>query len=197
MPTQRKQFGKRGISHEEPVRRQVPPAASVPSFQPAGPAAAAISYEGTATSYEDEYSAGNFLWSLVVLFFSFRGRINRRGYWGLGLFNGMLQFAILFAYFGQFSLSTTDPEVISQAMVDGGHLLNLLVLLLVPSVSNISLVVRRFHDRDVSAYWIFSWFIPIIGTLICLFQSIANGFSAGTRGPNRFDTVQNQAHVFD
>ncbi len=46
-------------------------------------------------------------------------------------------------------------------------------------------------------YWLLVWFIPIVGSLFALCQGFANMFFSGTQGPNRFDTPQSQAHIFD
>jgi uncharacterized membrane protein YhaH (DUF805 family) len=41
---------------------------------------------------------------------------------------------------------------------------------------------RRLHDRDMSAWWLLLWFVPLIGWLVLLFFYV----TPGTPGPNRF-----------
>lgn len=41
---------------------------------------------------------------------------------------------------------------------------------------------RRLHDRDMTAWWLLLWLIPVLGWLIVLFLCALEG----TRGPNRF-----------
>ncbi|CTQ52565.1 Inner membrane protein YhaI [Roseibium album] len=195
MTTHRKQFGKRGSDQyagqqsgfQQP---QYSPASAIPGYAMAG---------NSPTSLDDapDFSFGNVLWSIVVLFFSFEGRINRLGYLVLGLFNSIIQISIFVIYFSQLDLNWANSEVAARELIAGDHFMNLFMLLLLPSVSNISLLIRRFHDRDVSGFWLLAWFIPIFGVLICFFQSLANLFCAGTRGPNRFDTVDSRVGVFD
>lgn len=56
-----------------------------------------------------------------------------------------------------------------------------------------SLLVRRLHDRDFSAWVILVAFIPAIGTFILLFLSIL----PGTRGFNRFGPATDSFYADD
>lgn len=47
---------------------------------------------------------------------------------------------------------------------------------------NITVGVRRMHDRDMSGWWILLGLIPLIGALILLILFVLRG----TDGPNRF-----------
>ena len=42
---------------------------------------------------------------------------------------------------------------------------------------------KRWHDRDLSAWWILIHFIPVVGPIAAL---IVNGFLRGTDGENRY-----------
>ena len=59
------------------------------------------------------------------------------------------------------------------------------LLLLVPPLIWISIAVqvKRWHDRNKSAWWLLINFVPIIGWLWVLIEC---GFFRGTEGPNRF-----------
>lgn len=41
---------------------------------------------------------------------------------------------------------------------------------------------RRLHDRDMSAWWLLLWLVPLVGALILLVLFALRG----TEGPNRF-----------
>ena len=55
------------------------------------------------------------------------------------------------------------------------------ILLFIPSLA---VYVRRLHDTDHSAWWVFIGFIPIIGAIVLLYFLIIKG----TEGTNRFGT---------
>lgn len=47
---------------------------------------------------------------------------------------------------------------------------------------NITVSVRRLHDRDMSGWWVLLGLVPVIGALILLILFLLRG----TDGPNRF-----------
>ena len=111
----------------------------------------------------------------VSNYFNFSGRTSRRNYW----------FIQLFLFVGTIVISLVS--LISA--------LNLLLALwffgnIIPATS---LLVRRLHDRDFSAWVILAAFIPAIGTLILLFLSIL----PGTRGFNRFGPATDSFYADD
>jgi uncharacterized membrane protein YhaH (DUF805 family) len=55
-------------------------------------------------------------------------------------------------------------------------------LLLIIMYGSTGVTVRRLHDTDKSGWWAALSFVPLLG-LIWWFML---GFSAGTRGPNRY-----------
>jgi uncharacterized membrane protein YhaH (DUF805 family) len=46
----------------------------------------------------------------------------------------------------------------------------------------IAVAIRRLHDLDRTGWWLFIWFIPIVGWIILLIWFCTRG----TDGPNRF-----------
>lgn len=101
--------------------------------------------------------------------FLFAGRISRRQYWG---------FVVLIA-----------PAWLIAAILDSNHgyefpsgpiLACVILLLLWPSLA---VQAKRWHDRDMSAWWILITCIPLIGPLIAL---IVNGCLRGTDGKNKY-----------
>jgi uncharacterized membrane protein YhaH (DUF805 family) len=199
MPTQKKQFGKRGLTpnvgqrwgSEQSELGLADGAAShaMPNYLPNGSGSAA--YQDN-----DSFSIGVVVTHVLGTFFSFSGRIGRLGFWGLGTFNFVVVLAIWFAGYRALNLDFGNQEEAAR-ILQNANLWKIWLITAPFGISNISLQVRRFHDRDVSGLWMLAWFIPIIGGLLALFQGIANMFFAGTPGLNRFDTASSQARVFD
>lgn len=97
-------------------------------------------------------------------YFNFTGRTSRRDYW-------MTQ---LFLFIGTFVLTLVSLMTFLNAILALWFFVNM--------IPSISMLVRRLHDRDFSAWVLLVAFVPGIGTLILLFMSIL----PGTRGFNRF-----------
>lgn len=89
--------------------------------------------------------------------FSFRGRVGRGEYWIFAIF-GIVP-AILFAI---------DQTVGSIAFF-------------VYALATLTTSVKRWHDRNKSAWWVLIGFVPVIGSLWSLIEL---GFMTGTVGPN-------------
>ena len=112
---------------------------------------------------------------MLELLFSFKGRVNRTGFWIISLV--IMVGAVIASIIDRV---TTDEEVgIATALY--------VLITLWPSLA---IQAKRWHDRDKSAWWILINIIPIIGPLWAL---IENGFLAGTEGSNRFDQITSQA----
>ncbi|TYC67759.1 DUF805 domain-containing protein [Stappia sp. BW2] len=199
MPVQRKQFGRRGLNQQGPTQWGSSQneysgnnayASTAGAYAHAGGAAALQVAGDSGVSVTD--AALQFL----GFFFSFKGRIGRLGYWAISTFNSIVSVAIIFGFYASLGLNFENEAEAKRILADSSFFTVWLTVL--PFfVSNVSVQVRRFHDRDVSGKWMLLWFIPIIGTILSICQGFANMFFAGTRGSNRFDTPQSQAHVFD
>ena len=48
---------------------------------------------------------------------------------------------------------------------------------------SLAVSVKRWHDRDMSGWWILSGLVPLIGGIVAIIQT---GFLRGTVGDNRF-----------
>lgn len=145
---------------------------------------------------------------IADMFFTFRGRLNRRRFW-MRMLVLYLVVQILAAVGTQFlpalGLSSSVMLVYSVGMT------------LLFWLSSASLWVRRFHDRNVSGWWyglyflfilaVFGWLIYAVtvsggdvnapdmqtakyliaaGLMAWLFVTIRFGLRKGTAGPNRY-----------
>ena len=108
---------------------------------------------------------------LKSLLFSFQGRIPRRIFWGYSL-------AITFAFYAIiFTLAFIGGEQSAAAGIAA-------LVLYIPLVwISLALQVKRWHDRDKSAWWVFISFIPIVGPIWTFVEA---GCLRGTVGPNRY-----------
>jgi uncharacterized membrane protein YhaH (DUF805 family) len=127
--------------------------------------------------------------------FSFKGRVSRREYWG----RGILMWILLFVALGIAASVTDDTR-------NGTMALGLFAFaaLFALGLSTISLAVRRLHDLNLSGLWVIALiaaiglgFVPVregsammaILVVICLLALVAIVvlcFICGTKGPNRF-----------
>ena len=53
---------------------------------------------------------------------------------------------------------------------------------LISLIPQLSVLVRRFHDRDMSGWWVLLSFVPLIGIIFIVVAT----WIYGTPGPNRF-----------
>ena len=101
----------------------------------------------------------------VGLWYWFDGRVPRSTFWvcsiGLGLLGMVWAFLLL-----------ADLPLLL-------YLVGAVVLFYFTLVVSI----KRWHDRNKSAWWMFIYFIPLIGPFWILIEL---GFLAGTNGPNRY-----------
>ena len=115
------------------------------------------------------------------LLFSFHGRVNRAKFWlvALGIF--VIEI-IIFAVLGGTTAMSTDPQ---QAMANIGPVAGIVLFVfgVVALWISIAVAIKRYHDRNKSAWWVLIVFVPIIGGLWYLIEC---GFLRGTPGPNDY-----------
>ena len=100
------------------------------------------------------------------LYFSFQGRISRATFWRHGVL-WLLMMTLLFnGLLGIVGLTAEEADGLTN------------LLLLWPALA---ISVKRWHDRNRSAWWVLVNLIPLIGWLWVL---IENGALRGTPGPN-------------
>ena len=102
------------------------------------------------------------------LLFSFEGRINRKPYW-------MFILAMIVVYLVLIGISIAVGENVGMILM---VLFGLVVLW-----SSLALQVKRWHDRDKSAWWLLMNFVPFIGAIWVLVEC---GFLRGTEGQNSY-----------
>jgi uncharacterized membrane protein YhaH (DUF805 family) len=105
---------------------------------------------------------------ILYMFFSFRGRIDRREYW-----SAAFKLGVVYAVAGMLIESANE-----KAVVVGG----IIVFSLFWPV--LAIQTKRWHDRNKSGWWNLIILIPIVGHI---WASIELGFIKGTRGENRYD----------
>ena len=126
--------------------------------------------------------------SIVQFLFSFEGRIRRLHFWLAFLVIGAL-YGSLFWQLGHWHVDhgmgdggpfgSTDSwgvtGVISSPIFD--------IFAIAAVWIKLAVLVKRWHDRDKSGWFVLVMFIPVIGWL---WQLIECGFLDGTPGSNRF-----------
>jgi len=95
----------------------------------------------------------------------FTGRARRSEYWMFVLFNLIIGFALGFVE-GLFG----GPGVIGMLYCLG---------IIIPSLA---VTVRRLHDTDRTAWWLFLGLIPVIGAIVFFVFMVLDG----TEGQNRY-----------
>lgn len=108
---------------------------------------------------------------ILYLFFSFRGRIDRREYW-----SAALKFGVVFAVAGMVIEYVAKEHVWIACII--------VFSLFWPAFA---IQTKRWHDRNKSGWWNLIIFIPIVGYI---WASIELGFIKGTPGANRYDLYQ-------
>ena len=75
-------------------------------------------------------------------------------------------------------------------IIDSGTSMDLgiasIIATLVLLLPGIGMSIRRLHDVDRSGWWLFIFFVPIVGLILLLVWAC----SKGTTGPNRFGADQ-------
>ena len=77
---------------------------------------------------------------------------------------------------------SSDPQAALQSVGAIGGII-LLVIYVLALWIGLAIAVKRWHDRNKSAWWILIAFVPVVGALWYLIEC---GFLKGTTGPNKF-----------
>ena len=125
--------------------------------------------------------------TLGSILFSFEGRLNRQRFWlaYFGVSFGFGALAFLVAIIGGIVVAAThsgsDPQ--SGAAIAG---LVMIAFWFIAGIavfwSLLALLVKRYHDRNRTGWFIFISLIPIVGPIWYLIELC----TGGTKGPNRF-----------
>jgi uncharacterized membrane protein YhaH (DUF805 family) len=113
--------------------------------------------------------------TLDWLLFSFRGRIPRRAYWGATLGAGAV---LMMAAFGVGAIAGVGAVTLTPL----GLILFLALYGLAIWIS-LAVQIKRWHDRDKSAWWCLINLIPYVGGIWTLVEC---GCLRGTLGPNAY-----------
>lgn len=118
---------------------------------------------------------------------SFAGRAGLSEYWNFWLFSFIFSFFLSVTSFITllFPLTTTNNGL---GIIILGFILIYLIFILINSIANIAVTVRRLHDQNKSGAWWFISLVPIIGSFILFILMLM----PGTNGPNQFGDYPNQ-----
>jgi uncharacterized membrane protein YhaH (DUF805 family) len=136
----------------------------------------------------------------------FTGRSRRMEYWMFSLFTLIISIVLVMLMFaggigmGTLAGTAPPPQELGAMFYLGAGLLAIFTLgSLVPAIA---VTVRRFHDRDMSGWWLLGFvvlgMIPLVGFIASIAQIVLMALP-GTKGPNRFgeDPLDpNSADVF-
>ena len=110
---------------------------------------------------------------IAHLLFGFTGRIRRRDFWITFIILSLITSVSLGSFIGGFGLHHD---------MDGSGLLGLVVAVVVAWMQ-IAILIKRWHDRDKSGWWVLITLVPVIGWA---WQVIECGLLDGTKGTNRY-----------
>ncbi|WP_150524709.1 DUF805 domain-containing protein [Roseibium sediminis] len=123
---------------------------------------------------------------LLLLVFSFDGRMGRQTYWllwaGLTAVKCLSFLGLLWMY------TIVKSEEVPPHLADLGYIGGLLLVLVMffALIGRASIEARRNHDRGQSALLLALIFVPVLGPFFYLYLFVANGFLAGTPEPNAY-----------
>lgn len=166
--TQAATFGRRGTVAAPPSARPNQPRPATKTPAPAAQAA-----PKAARKAADDSLLGYFLW----LLFSFDRRLDRRTY-RYARIVANLTFVV--------AIGALNSQILKSKDLTAGLLLGVLMLGLVGVMAwtTLAMQVKRRHDRDKAWPWLFVGFIPIVGPIWVLVETL---WLDGTPGYNRFD----------
>ena len=117
--------------------------------------------------------------SIQQVLFSFSGRISRSEYWLKGV------------------LVLVPVGILSNILFYGTGSGALRALGMILSLASLwpclAILVKRWHDRDRSAWWLLTLLIPFVNFVAMIWILAEVWFLKGTDGPNRFGTDPLQA----
>ncbi|WP_166111728.1 DUF805 domain-containing protein [Pseudoalteromonas sp. Z9A5] len=116
--------------------------------------------------------------SAVSILFSWRGRVTRSIYWGAGIANAVLFFAIIDGI-NLFRDLPTEATWFSMGL----KYFTLFIVLGFSMWTNLIVTIKRWHDLNKSGWMTLCLLIPFIGAIGCM---IYLGFAKGKKDKNRF-----------
>ena len=118
----------------------------------------------------------------------FQGRSSRAEYWWPALFNFII--GAVFAILAIVTGGGVDAYMSNSLNTIGWVFYGVSALYgLATIIPNIAVAVRRFHDRDMSGWWILAFIagflIPLVNLLVIIGYIVLMCLP-GTKGPNKF-----------
>lgn len=122
--------------------------------------------------------------SLMQVWFSFNGRINRSTFWLKGILGELCLTVVVMVFLGLvFALGGLDPD---DPQESPWPLLVLLFWMVLLFWINLAVYAKRWHDHDMSGWWSALLFVPIVNFFWGIYMLIKLGFLKGTDGSNRY-----------
>ena len=121
------------------------------------------------------------------ILFSFKGRINRLGYWGYSIIPGLILIVGITTIIAPIviaksqGLNPSNPSFISSILVIIGAIIAFWMIF--------SLQVKRLHDIGYSGWWLLLTLIPYIGMII----SLIIGLYPGNKDVNKYDITNHSS----
>lgn len=122
---------------------------------------------------------------MFSLFFSFNGRLRRRGYWGVLLTWQLIRIGMPILWYSLMSMpgaefDIQDTTYEDPAFYEATHLY--FILSAVAAISVVSATWRRLHDINASGFWAIMSLIPVID----FFTMVILGCIDSQPGTNRY-----------
>ena len=125
--------------------------------------------------------------SIMQVWFSFNGRINRSTFWLKGILGGSVCLAVVGVVVGVVVFGLGGLDVDEESPWPSLVLVYWIAVLLVFWIAVLLAVwAKRWHDHDMSGWWTAGVCIPIIGYFFSFYMFFKLGFLKGTDGPNRY-----------
>ncbi len=121
----------------------------------------------------------------VNFYLRFSGRINRKQFWLYGVLPILIA-QVVAAILTAVILAAGSGSLQSLLIVVGILFLVLFVLYIAIVWVGLAVQIKRWHDRDKAAWWIFIGAIPIAGPI---WAFVELGFLPGTPSENRYGPV--------
>ena len=128
---------------------------------------------------------GGLAMDIGTILFSFRGRANRRAYWGVGLLCSAVGLGVLYLTLQNLMAVTMTPGMSEEEFIramSGANRGWYTIIQLAMLWPTLAISVKRCHDRGRSGWFLLLLIVP----LVQIWPFVEISFLRGTDGDNRF-----------